>query len=242
MSLSMKSKSFLKINQEYLELVPRAKRSDYQSLKNSIKENGQQVAIICNEDGIILDGHTRFQACEELHIKPKFVIKQFDDPVKEREFVVTVNLARRHLTLFGRAEVCFNFYKKLRDNRYERSAENNHRTRSGLQEKKETTDHSNRLLPKFAKMIGTTASVAHQIVFCIENADEQTKQLLRTEKRTARSVYKEIKNPNWKPLAAYGTYLVHPRCLNCNEATAKCDPEKCHVHTQMCCTKCGWGN
>lgn len=241
MSLSIKSRSFLKVKQEYLELVPRAKRSDYQSLKNSIKENGQQVAIICNQDGIILDGHTRFQVCEELRIKPKFIIKQFNDSEKEREFVVTANLARRHLTLFERAEICFNFYKKLRDNRYERSAENNHKTRSGLQEKRDPTDHSNRLLPKFASMIGTTASVAHQIVFCIEHADEQTKQLLRTEKRTARSVYKQIKNPNWKPVSAYGTYLQHPKCLNCNGATEKSDPEKCHVHTQICCTKCGWG-
>lgn len=236
----MKSQ-FLKINEEYLELVPRAKHSDYQSLKNSIREDGQQVAIICNQDGVILDGHTRFQVCQELKIKPKFMIKNFNDPEKEKEFVVTVNLARRHLTLFERAEVCFNYYKKMRDNRYERAGANNHRTRIGLQEKKIPSDHSNRLLPKFAKMIGTTASVAHHIVYCLDHADEPTKELLRKEKTSARSVYKKLKNPEWKPTGAYGTYLQYPKCLNCGEPTEKADTSKCHVHTKICCKKCGWG-
>lgn len=243
MSLSIKSRSFLKINPEYLELVPRPTPDQYRSLKESIKEDGQQVAIICNQDGIILDGHTRFQACEDLKIKPKFVIKEFKDPQKEKEFVVITNLARRHLNLFQRGEVCFNFYQKERATRYQRVGENAWKTRRGEKEPNNPHDgQTGRLLPKFGKMIGCGATSAHWITWLIEHADEETKQKLRTDQITLRQAYQKSFKPNWKPTSAYGTYPVHSKCLNCGAPTEQSDSKKCHVHTQMCCTKCGWGN
>jgi len=242
MSLSTKSKSFLKIKPEYLELVPRPTADQYRSLKESIREDGQQVGIICNQDGIILDGHTRFQACNELKIKPKFVIKDFKDPEKEKEFVVTANLARRHLNLFQRGEVCFNFYQKERETRYHRAITNNWKTRRGEKEKNDPSDHSDRLLTRFGKMIGSGATSAHWIVWLVEHADEETKQKLRTDQISIRQAFQKLFKPNWKPVSAYGTYLVHSNCLNCGGPVQEADPKKCHVHTQMCCTKCGWGN
>lgn len=235
-------KTWLKVDRDYLGLVPRPTSDQYRSLKNSISEDGQQVPIICNQDGIILDGHTRFQACQELKIKPKFVIKEFKDKDKEKEFVVTSNLARRHLNLFQRAEICFNFYEKERSTRYQRVGMNTWKTRRGEKEKNDPSDHSSRLLTRFGKMIGTGASTAHLIVWLLDNADEKTKELLRTDKTTVRQAYKKLRNPNWKPASAWGDYLVHSKCLNCGEKTVSAKETDCHVHTQICCTKCGWGN
>lgn len=240
--MSLQTKSFLKINQEYLELVPRPTHEQYLSLKNSIHDDGQQIPIIANEDGIILDGHTRFKACQELKIKPIFVIKKFNDPQKEREFVVVSNLARRHLNIFQRGEVCFKFYEKERATRYQRMGESNHKVRHGLQEKKDPLDHSERLLTRFGRMIGIGPTGAHWITWLLDNADEKTKELLRTNGITVRKAYEKLYKPNWKPVAAYGKYLVHSKCLNCNEPTQSPETTKCHVHTQFCCTKCGWGN
>ena len=61
----------LSVNEEYDKLVPLLSSEEYESLKESIKENGLWLPILCNSEGIILDGHHRFRACIELGIKTK---------------------------------------------------------------------------------------------------------------------------------------------------------------------------
>lgn len=235
--MSQSSLNWIKIHDEYLALVPRPTKDQYNSLKNSIRDDGLQVPIIINQDGVILDGHTRFQACNELKIKPVFVIKHFEDQDKEKEFVVITNLARRHLTLFQRGEVCFNFYEKERATKYQRAGQNTWKTRRG-----EAYEKQERLLDRFGRMIGAGASTAHMLVWLIDNADETTKDLLRTEQLTIPTAYKRLKNPDWGPRPAYGTYLKHAHCLACGKKTVSSKETGCHVHTQCCCTGCGWGN
>ena len=235
--------SWIKIEPEYLLLVPRMPSDQYKSLVNSIKEDGQQVPIILNQNGVVLDGHSRLHACQDLGMQPKFIIKDFDDPAKEREFVVTTNLARRQLNLFQRGECCFNFYKRERDTRYQRMSENTWKVRRGEKEliPEGPEKRAARLLNRFGKMIGISGSVAHYIVWLIENADETTKELLRTDKITVRKAYITLKKPELKH---YDTskYLQHPTCLSCGKKTVSAKETGCHVHTTLCCTGCGWGN
>ena len=68
----------LKINPEYEALVPTMSKESYETLVSSIQANGQYEPIIVNENGIFLDGHQRFRACNKLKIKPTFEVKQFD--------------------------------------------------------------------------------------------------------------------------------------------------------------------
>jgi ParB-like chromosome segregation protein Spo0J len=74
----------LRINKEYASLLPPLPDSEYEALKLSVKQNGQHDPIEVNRDGIILDGiildgHHRFKACEELKIEPKITIHDFKD-------------------------------------------------------------------------------------------------------------------------------------------------------------------
>ena len=89
----------IRTKKEYLELVPRPSKEDYKSLKNSIKEDGLHLPITVNQNGVILDGHTRNAICKELGIKPIFEVMKFDDEFDEKRFVVTTNLSRRSLNL-----------------------------------------------------------------------------------------------------------------------------------------------
>ena len=59
----------IKTSQEYASLVPQLSTEEYESLKQSIKENGLWFPIVVNKDGVILDGHHRYKACQELGIK-----------------------------------------------------------------------------------------------------------------------------------------------------------------------------
>jgi hypothetical protein len=97
--------SVLKIDKEYAHLMSALYDFDPETLKLSIQRHGQYVPIIVNQDGIILDGHLRYGACQELGIKPEIMVRQFENRLEEKKFIIEVNLCRRHLNEFQRSEL-----------------------------------------------------------------------------------------------------------------------------------------
>ena len=95
--------SRIKINEDYVKLVPEISKSDYQSLKTSIKEDGL-FSNILNQHGVILDGHHRYRANQELGIEPRTMEREFEDSF-EKQFVIEVNIKRRQLNEFQIAEL-----------------------------------------------------------------------------------------------------------------------------------------
>lgn len=95
----------LQISKEYQDLVPPLTDTEYQSLKQSIKNNGLWMPIIANEKGIILDGHHRYKICKELGVKLKHAIRKFASKTEEIIFVGECNLERRQLPPLQRIEL-----------------------------------------------------------------------------------------------------------------------------------------
>jgi ParB-like chromosome segregation protein Spo0J len=93
--------------EEYVTLIPPISSADYERLKRSIKEEGGLLMpIIINQDNVVLDGHHRLRACYELGFPVTYYTKNFTGkPLEELRYVVTVNLHRRHLDEFQRAEI-----------------------------------------------------------------------------------------------------------------------------------------
>lgn len=87
------------IKPEYERLVPGVTVQEFDKLKEDISQNGLHYPIIINGDGIVLDGHHRFKACQELGIDCSYTTKHFKDDLDEKEFVILINLRRRHLTV-----------------------------------------------------------------------------------------------------------------------------------------------
>jgi hypothetical protein len=90
----------IKINPEYKRISSRfpPTEEDFKSLVSSIRHSGQWNAITINAKGEILDGHNRFRACQILNIEPiPPVVKIFPNLLKEKLFVIDVNLLRRQL-------------------------------------------------------------------------------------------------------------------------------------------------
>jgi ParB-like chromosome segregation protein Spo0J len=95
--------SRIKINEDYVKRVPEISKSDYQSLKTSIKEDGL-FSNILNQHGVILDGHHRYRANQELGIEPRTMEREFEDSF-EKQFVIEVNIKRRQLNEFQIADL-----------------------------------------------------------------------------------------------------------------------------------------
>jgi N6-adenosine-specific RNA methylase IME4 len=78
---------------KFADIFPMIEGQAFEELKKDIKEQGLQQTIILYEDKI-LDGRNRYKACKELGIEPQFDTYKGDKPL---EFVISLNLKRRHL-------------------------------------------------------------------------------------------------------------------------------------------------
>jgi ParB-like chromosome segregation protein Spo0J len=96
----------LKVDEEYMSLLPPLSQPEFEALKRSIKEDGLHYPIIANKRGVVLDGHNRLKVCRELGIKPRFEVRDFsNDRLREKKFVIVSNLRRRHLNDFQKIEL-----------------------------------------------------------------------------------------------------------------------------------------
>ncbi len=104
---------------EYFDIVPRPTPEEKHQLKEDIQIDGLLEDIKINIDGIVLDGHTRIEICEELgwtksneeKIKPIFEVKEFETKLKEKEYVLKTNLMRRQLNSFQKVKLVSKLYK-----------------------------------------------------------------------------------------------------------------------------------
>lgn len=80
---------------EYADVMPDMGDEEYQALKASIREHGfdETTPIVVDADGVIVDGHHRFRACQELGVEPTFIT--VEDPTIEQAY--RSNLARRNV-------------------------------------------------------------------------------------------------------------------------------------------------
>lgn len=89
---------------------PEPTADEYAKLRDSIKSRGQQVPIMLDKDGKILDGRTRFRVCQELFFKPKFAKwKGRGSDELYMNYVIDMNMHRRHLNTSQRAMIAAKF-------------------------------------------------------------------------------------------------------------------------------------
>ncbi len=128
MFIQYKKISDLKIDEEFLSLIPRPSEDDYKRLKESIKERGFDPYISCIltlPDGTVIDGYTRLQIAKELNLASVPVdVRTFheecgEDCSKEelriqvKIFIIQINTSRRHLNAAQKAEIALEYEKVL---------------------------------------------------------------------------------------------------------------------------------
>jgi hypothetical protein len=81
-------------------LLPPPSDEEYAALKESIAKHGfwDSNPVVVDENGDILDGHTRARACHELGVPFKTVTRKGLSDWEKIEYAVQSNLARRQLT------------------------------------------------------------------------------------------------------------------------------------------------
>ena len=95
----------------YCDLLPEMTADDFNALVSDIKENGLINPIVLFENQI-LDGKHRYKACLELGIEPK--VETFTGNKEQAlHFVISQNIARRHLLTGQKAALAINAKKEF---------------------------------------------------------------------------------------------------------------------------------
>jgi len=85
-------------------VVPPLEKEDLELLEKDVAQHGIRIPLAITPERVILDGHHRWQIAQKLKLAtvPCQVFK-FKSKEEEEEFIITVNLARRHLTTAQKA-------------------------------------------------------------------------------------------------------------------------------------------
>lgn len=198
----------LVIDETYQKLVPILSDDDYQSLKESIKQNGLWMPILVNKENIILDGHHRFKICQELGTKIKYAVREFPTKSEETIFVGECNLKRRQLTPLQRINLV-----RLLEPYYNKIAKSNmitaHSSGNITGAKGDTRDK----LGKKANVSGRTYEKGTKI---LENASPEVIEKINKGETSISYAYKTInrqekkKNAEPIPTGQFDVILADP--------------------------------
>lgn len=96
---------------EVCSLFPEMSAEEFEQLKADIKEHGQKVPVELYK-GQIIDGRNRYKACKELGIDVETVEITLDPDESLTDYVVALNLHRRHLSASQRAAIAVEIEKR----------------------------------------------------------------------------------------------------------------------------------
>ena len=167
----------IKTSEEYANLVPPLSAEEYESLKESIRTNRLWVPIIVNNDRVILDGHHRFKACNELGIKQseiKTTPKSFTDKLQETLFVIDCNLTRRQLNNFQKTELALKSKSIL-----EQIAKQNE-SLGGKGKGDRILSPLGRVDEQIGRLAGVSRDTVQKVETLIQEAPERVRQSLRS--------------------------------------------------------------
>ena len=92
------------VEQEFKELIPPLSPDEYSGLEKSLIEEGCRDALIV-WNGVIVDGHNRYEICKEYGIEFKTIEKKFPDKDAAKVWIIENQFSRRNLPIFVRGEL-----------------------------------------------------------------------------------------------------------------------------------------
>ena len=139
------------------ELFPLMQGDEYDKLVADIRKNGLREPIWLHE-GKIIDGRNRYRACLKAGVEPQ--TRNWDGEGSLVEFVVSLNLHRRHLTSSQRAAAAVQALDMLKADAKERQREGG---RAKVSQKiGEADSHAGRAVEQAAKLFGTNRTYIEQ--------------------------------------------------------------------------------
>lgn len=182
----------IKIDPEYQSIAPPIANSEFEALKESIKNNGLYLAIIVNKENVLLDGNNRYRACIDLQIEdPRIEQKTFVDSDHEKLFVIECAGNRRHLNNIQKIELAVKKEQVLKDIAKQNSLANLKRGNEIFPSR--SFERVGEVAVAAAKSFNISPATYKRGKYVLENGTEEQKEKLRKGKGEINTEYKLIK-------------------------------------------------
>jgi len=197
----------LYVDDDYFDLVPRPTKVQRKALKESIQKDGQQEPIVIDESGRILDGHTRFEICQELSLKPKYIIKGFKDQDEKKRYAVTVNLKRRHLNDYQIFELLQKEFEMIQNKNESERRKRISDIRRGLEVSMIKREwQRSKSITQLSQISGVKVQTLEQCKIVKEFGDKTLQEKVRSGIITPRHAYEKLRHKKWDKLHKPNTY------------------------------------
>ena len=211
----------------FAEVFPEMKTADFESLKNSIQNNGCREDIVLFE-GKILDGRHRQRACIQLGIVPNYADFEEFDGGDALQYVLDLNLERRHLSVGQRSAVAAKIANLKqggdRGNQYQpaKSAKVQICTLPPEEEEEEIDDPAPVKVEEAAEKVGVSKRSVESFREVEKKDPELAKEVASGQKtiNKARGIIKarerkvKAEKPLAKPKAKLLRKVIHSDCLD----------------------------
>ena len=184
----------LKINEKFRSVAPPLSENELRLLKEDILANGCRDPLVA-WNGVIVDGHHRYDICRENGIPFQVMEIAFTDENEALVWIAKNQLGRRNLNAFQRCELVLPLEPAL-------AAEAEKRRKAGISLYRQTGENGEggrKTRDILAEMAGVSHGLLSQVKTILNSDDEETKQEVRRGKIRINTAYKRIVEPMAPP-------------------------------------------
>ena len=182
-----------KIDPEFRDLIPPLSEDEFHMLEDSIVRDGCDTPLTV-WDGIIVDGHNRYEICQQHDIPFAYEERSFSDRDAAMFWMLEHQLARRNLQTYQRAEIILKYAPILRKSAAKRQATSTGGTDPQLRPNLAEAGSKPETRDQLAKMAGISHGTMDKVKQLDAKADEETKKKLRAGEVSIHRAYTDLVN------------------------------------------------
>ncbi len=172
------------IDSEFHALIPPLSDDERAQLEANILAEGCRDALVI-WDGIILDGHNRFEICERLKMEYRTKAIELKDRAAAVEWIIRNQFGRRNLSAYQRAELALKLEPII-------AAKAKDRMLAGKSDPVQKSSQG-KTRESLASVAGVSHDTIHKAKVIAARADDETKARLRSGDTSINAEYKKIK-------------------------------------------------
>lgn len=181
----------LTIDPEFRDLIPSPSDEERVLLEDSIVANGCESPLFI-WNGVIVDGHNRYEICQRHNIPFAVVEKDFADRNAALMWIIQTQLGRRNLTSYQKGELALRFEKALKIPAAERQEDSRFGSDSTVVPNLAPPLVAGKTRDLLSKHAGISHGTMDKVKKLVASADADTKQKLRRGDVSIHKAYTDL--------------------------------------------------
>jgi hypothetical protein len=188
------------IDPEFRSMIPPLSKEERGQLENNLRnEQNTETIVLLTWNGILIDGHNRYEICTWLGIPFKTMEKDFEDRDAVKEWIINNQLGRRNIGAYMRAELALKLEGLIAKKAKANLSSGGGDKKSDEYKKSPLTKSANPIIPintrkELAKKADVSEDTIVKVKYIKEHAFATEKEGLQKQEKSINEVYKHIKN------------------------------------------------